>query len=128
VFEERDLPYLSRGVRHWLAGDYLSSIHVLVPLLEKVLRRLARVLGSPTARVQEGGLEQLSINGILAHLEGKCEPVLVFELKFALAEKGGWSLRHAVAHGLEDAGFYDELKSAYLMRLFLRVGSLEIRD
>ena len=128
VFEPPDAPYLARGIRHWIAGDHLSAIHVLVPLMEKVLRRISRTLGSPTARVQEEGLEQLSINGVLQNLEEKIDSSLLFELKFVLAEKGGWTLRHAVAHGLEDAGFYNGMKCAYLVRLFLEIGLLEFKQ
>ncbi len=124
VFVASDEPFVRRGIHHWLGGDHLSAVHVLVPLVEKVLRRICRKVERPTLRVQSDGLEQASIDTILGHLEGRIPSSLHFALKLALVERGWWALRHTVAHGLGNAGYFDERKSSYVVYLLLRMGEL----
>ncbi|HYO69604.1 MAG TPA: hypothetical protein VEU33_26365 [Archangium sp.] len=124
IFIPQDLPFLLHGIRHWLSGDHLSFIHVIVPCIEKVLRRLCRNTGPATIRVRDDGTEQLALNGVLENLQGKLPSSLVFALKVVLVDRGAWALRHITAHGLEEASFFSATKSAYLMHLLLAIGGL----
>lgn len=126
IFEGADRPVLARGVRHWLAGDNLSALHLLVPTLERVLRRMCRKVGVPTIAVKEDGAEQISINAVLEHLKPQLEPSLWLELSIALVEKGGWSMRHFIAHGLAEADYFDASKVACVLHLYLMIGALRV--
>jgi lysyl-tRNA synthetase, class I len=45
-----DTTLLLQGVRAWIDEDYVKAIHVLVPQVEKGLRRMVTALGKPVTR------------------------------------------------------------------------------
>ena len=128
VFVRSDIPFLLRGVRHWFAGDHLSALHVFVPFIEKTLRRISRGKMVSTIRIQPEGVEQAPMDTVLRNLRGRLPEDVLFAIELAMVRRGWWTLRHVVAHGLEDARFYDEAKSSYVLYLMLVLGGLVGND
>jgi hypothetical protein len=127
LFEETDRPFLERGITHWLAADHLSALHILLPTIERVLRRFARLTGIPTIRLRPGGAEQISIDTALKALDPVLDPALALELRLVLTEPAGWSLRHQIAHGLATPETFNPLTSAAILHLLLWLGTLTVK-
>ena len=96
------LEMLDVGIERYLAGDYVSALHVLVPKLEEALRRTLQTLDGATTSTRGDmtrviDLEQVLRAPKLAELLGEDT---IFFLKYLLIEQLGDNLRNDVAHGL----------------------------
>lgn len=129
AFVEGDRPFFERFAASWIAGDRISAVHVVVPRLEHILRRLCRVLGRPTISVRENGDQQTSLESALAFLM-PVDPSLFYELQLVLVDQGGYALRHTLAHGLADADDapYSEFMVDNLLLLLIRLARLHLEQ
>lgn len=129
AFDEDDAEFVKRCLAHWYAQDHLSAAHVLAPLLERVIRRVAQKLGIAIVhQPAEGIIEVCQLVWILERLRDHLPAQLVFELEMVLTDPAGLGLRHAVAHGLRGAFEYGPATSAALLHALLRLGPLTIES
>ncbi|KRQ92559.1 DUF4209 domain-containing protein [Bradyrhizobium valentinum] len=107
-----DMGLLLEGVRAWEREDQVKAAHVLVPQIERALRKLADDLGVPITRghpvVSETsvaiGMGEILYNEKVAEALG---PDVTLHLQALYADPRGMNLRNQIAHGLMDAGqFY----------------------
>ncbi|MGI8553521.1 MAG: DUF4209 domain-containing protein [Dehalococcoidia bacterium] len=102
AFDQDKLPILRTGIERYFARDYISVIHVLVPQIEDILRRLRGKIGLPTTSTRKGIAMEIALDEVLEteqFKEGLGEDLL-FYLKFLYAEQQGENLRNDVAHGI----------------------------
>jgi hypothetical protein len=93
---------LARAVQLYLDGQYDESAHILVPRLEAVLRKMARLVRIPvfreTFKSETGGVAPL---GSLLHaMSGRIDESWRRYLLNALVEPLGLNLRNRISHGL----------------------------
>ncbi len=95
--------FISVGVERYFKGDFVSSLHILVPRLEETLRRTIGKLGvSTTSLGREGVTKEKQLRDVLdtPELEDLLGDRIVFYLKHMLISQLGENLRHDTAHGL----------------------------
>lgn len=100
--EERE-PLLRRGIETWLAGDFMSAVHILVPQIEAALRDCLAFIGGSTMRPnRHGGFKAATFGEILS------DPVfrsiyprdVRFHLRALYTDPRGVNVRNHLAHGL----------------------------
>jgi len=96
---------VARAVELYEDGDFDSCASVMAPRLERVVRRLAGLVGltvtrSPDRRGRSGGVKGLA--ELLGKLTGAMPEPTRRYLKVLLVEVTGLNLRNRVGHGLDD--------------------------
>ena len=107
-----------------LRGDWLVSLHLLIPQLENFVREALEANGHVPTNFHEGGVEiSNAFGGLLEHpaLPKILPPDLLFELKALLVARGGLNLRNLLAHGQLPDGIYHSENCAYVWHLGLRL-------
>lgn len=104
IFDADNIGLIQRGLDRHFNGDYISSIHILVPQIESLIRRLLSKSGVDVVSFERGKTNtQDTILSVLIEkdetkkLLGKS---LRWYIKLALVEKLGLNMRNEVAHGL----------------------------
>jgi len=100
------------GLYFGLKGDFLTSIHLLIPQLENSIRFVLRNNGIITSGIDSYGIQnEYDLNKTLAESEimSIIPEDIVFDLRGLLIDgkSGGSNLRNAMAHGLIDYGTYN---------------------
>lgn len=96
---------IAKSIELYYRGEFDTAASVLAPRLEKIVRRLASIVGipvtrSPDRRGRSGGVKGLG--EILSLLKGFIpEPTRRF-LRVLLVETTGLNLRNRISHGLDD--------------------------
>ena len=93
---------LEVGLERYLSGDHVSTMHVLIPRLEDVLRRTLRRLGGSTTSTRGGVTREIDLDQVLSadELADLLGADTTFYLRYLLVEQLGMNLRNKVAHGL----------------------------
>ncbi|MER3329650.1 MAG: DUF4209 domain-containing protein, partial [Candidatus Kapaibacterium sp.] len=103
AFEHDRLEILKNGIESYFNGNYISSIHILIPQFEEAIRHLLELSGEfimkPTV---EGNydfrtLGSLLSSGILHEILGED---IVNYFKILYNDKKGWNLRNNICHGI----------------------------
>lgn len=98
---------IARSVKLWQEGDPDSAVAVLVPRIERIIRKACHLGGirvtkhADLERGLPGGV--LSLGVLLSSLEGKLGESERRHLRGALVEVTSLNLRNRVAHGLIDS-------------------------
>lgn len=120
--DRRDL--LKSGIDAYLTGDYVKSVHVLVPQIEHSLRRLLALLGEPAGKPGRNGAMQVkNLNDILremAILNCLGEDLQMYLLTF-LADARGQNLRNVITHGLAPMAQIDVQAADRLIHALLAI-------
>ncbi|WP_354097957.1 DUF4209 domain-containing protein [Bradyrhizobium sp. S3.2.12] len=120
-----DMSLLVEGVRAWTRDDHVKAAHVIVPQVERALRKLAGDLGLPITRphptVSETsvaiGMGEILYNQRVVAALG---PDVALHLQALYADPRGMNLRNEIAHGLMDAGqFYWHLSNLIVHSLLI---------
>lgn len=107
AFGERELTAIRPGLVDFDAGRFWSALHVLVPQIERVLRRLADKASVDTRRIPRGkqelhwaSLTQLLKDERLGELLALASPDLATQLATLLVDSMAGNLRDDLAHGI----------------------------
>jgi hypothetical protein len=101
------LPIITVGVRRLWVRDWVSTLHILVPRLEEVMRSMLRASGHDTMRSHKslpGVTVEVPLSVVLDRL---ATMILDDDVNFMLAlnlDLYGLNMRNAVGHGLIDMG------------------------
>lgn len=127
IFHENSLKILDAAIKRFFEGDYISTLHILVPKFEKVFLDLTRSIGNIdtiASRLQkrekdkiwtrdrilgEDFLENENVRRIWG--EDLCEQII-----FVFFSQLGYKLRHKIAHGyaaLGELNFYNSVLVLY---------------
>jgi hypothetical protein len=103
AFTEMQSDALKAGIDCYIAGEYATAAHVLIPQIERSFRQILEAAGgSILESTKEGGYDLRTLGRILS------DPVLVdvfgdnamFYLQTLLTSKLGWNVRNDVCHGI----------------------------
>ena len=125
VFEESSRQILKEGLAGYGEGDFVKTIHVLIPQIERTLRNLLALLGIPTSKHVRGTMQMKNINNILADEQVRSslgENVWRY-LFVLLADSRGLNLRNRMAHGLLD---YSEFNQTTALRVIHAILTLSL--
>jgi excisionase family DNA binding protein len=127
-FKNDSLPAVSEALELYFKGKYFSTVTVLLPQLEQVLRLANRKLGLPTLRSLDTGEQRvIYLQEALANLESIFTPDQYQYFCLVLWDKRGPALRDSSAHGLLNYGGANKSQANLLLQLLLILAAFEYR-
>lgn len=129
VIDDDKLEVLRVGFERFLAGDYVSAMHVLTPHLEDTLRRLIGKLNLPTTALRAGiTFHEISLEQVLGTLSQQkvFQPNLIEYLRVFLCEQSSDNLRNRIAHGLVSLNECDRRRGIILLHMFIILGGFTL--
>lgn len=124
----RDLIY-SRGFLAGFQGNFLESLHLLIPQVENSLRYVLNNRGIITSRLSAEGIqEEIDLNALLDMPELKVVfgENIVFDLQGILISRFGNNFRNLMAHGLLDQQSFFSYPAIYIWWMILRLCCLPL--
>jgi len=120
-----DMSLLVEGLRAWERNDQVKAAHVLIPQIERALRKIADGLGVPVTKAHPKvsgtsvaiGMGEILYNDRVAEALG---PDATLHFQALYADPRGMNLRNEIAHGLIDANqFYWHLGNLIVHSLLI---------
>lgn len=138
LFDALREPLLRQGLDAYFADDHVKAIHVLVPQIEAMLRRLLGYLGQPTSkrmRSPKGVMQEKTLTDVLERepavtaffKESGLDDWQVY-LRVFLTEPSGWNLRNRLAHGLVAPDQFTRQISDWVIHSMLMLGLLRTEE
>lgn len=138
LFDPLREPLLRQGLDAYFVDDHVKAIHVLLPQIEAMLRRLLGYLGQPTSkrmRSPKGVMQEKTLTDILERepavalffKENGLEDWRVF-LRMFLTDPRGWNLRNRLAHGLMASHEFTRQVSDWVIHAMLMLGLLRAEE
>lgn len=124
-----DLRLLLHGIRAWFDDDYVKTVHVLVPQIEKALRKVVDQIGKPTTKAHKrvkGASVVVNMGDILSDEEVKATlgADVTLYLNALYCDPRAYNLRNEMAHGLLDADELNLSIANWVMHTLLVFGAL----
>lgn len=120
LLDKRNRPFVEVGIKRFLEGDYISSLHILVPQFESTLRRLFANAGYATTSIKKGTAQhEETFNEFLKREEIKdaLGENIHKLIQIVMVEQTGLNLRNDIAHGL--IGFSNVTKTKCVLVIYL---------
>jgi len=112
IFDEGRKEFFVRGIDAFLNGDFLVSLHLLIPQLEALVRNLAEKIGIPILKPSgSGGFYYRTLDKLLKEdgiIEVLGEDMCLY-LRVLLTDPCGWNLRNDVAHGISKPERFNQI-------------------
>ena len=128
LFADDRLSLIRRGLEAHFLGDYVQSIHLLIPQIEAALLRLLPLAGKPTNKPHRSGrgvMQSKNLNDLLPRdkwpIPGEDGENLRMYLLAALAHPKGLNIRNDVCHGLWPADRFTKWVSERLVQVLLSI-------
>ncbi|MDD9783130.1 DUF4209 domain-containing protein [Priestia megaterium] len=126
---EENKEFIKVGVERLFEKDYISSLHILVPQFEDVIRGFFHKLGFVTTSIKKGTaqheqtfnefLERQDIKEVLPERTHKYIQIL-------MVEQTGSNLRNKIAHGLINSSECNLMNNILVLHLYLVLTTLTI--
>jgi len=122
-----DLGLLLQGVRAWYEGDYVKVTHVLIPQIERAVRKVAGQLGKPVTKPHpkvKGASVAINMGDILysEDIREKLGADLSLYFLSLYADPRGLNLRNELAHGQLDLASMTDYLAQLLIHTLLVLG------
>lgn len=128
-FKNDALPAISEALELYFEGKYFSTVTVLLPQLEQVLRLANRKLGLPTLRSLDTGEQRvIYLQEALANLESIFSSDQYQYFCLVLWDRRGPALRDSSAHGLLKYSGSNKSQANLLLQLLLILAAFEYRE
>jgi len=113
---------IARGLYFGYDGDFLTSLHLLAPQIEHIVRYHLNNSDVKTTMIEDGIETELSLNALLKKEEIKkvFNEALIIELKTIFTHPSGFNIRNDVAHGLVSTNNYNQVSFFYAWYFLLR--------
>lgn len=118
------LELLRKGFCYYFQGDYIASLHILVPQFEALLRGLLEKAGRPIHDPQKGTflvLGNLLRDAALVSIAGED---LIYWYQMSLSDPAGLNLRNDISHGLCSASIFTKENTELATHLLLSLTRL----
>lgn len=122
IFVDSKREIIELGIQAYLDGSYISAVHLLIPQVEDILRKLVEIKGGSVLRQGKyggydyKGLNQLLSDPIISTVLGE-DITLYFNA--LLTDQRGWNLRNIISHGIPPTDFIDASIADRVLHLFL---------
>jgi excisionase family DNA binding protein len=128
-FKNDTLLAVSEALELYFEGKYFSSVTVLLPQIEQVLRLANRKLGLPTLRSLDNGEQRvIYLQEALANLESSFTPDQYQYFCLVLWDKRGSALRDSSAHGLLSYSGANKSQANLLLQLLLILATFGYKE
>ena len=112
IFDEGRKEFFVRGIDAFLKGDFLVSLHLLIPQLEALVRNLAEKIGIPILKPsRSGGFFYRTLDELLRE-EGIIKVLgedMCLYLRALLTDPRGWNLRNDITHGIIKPEMFNQI-------------------
>ncbi|GEM_PF-6782059 len=127
IFKNSRHSLISKGIQEFFAGNWSTSIHLLVPQIEYAIVGQLEASGHPTTRIDRSGRAYAVQRGLG---EALADPAMLdifgmdvqFFLTAVLAHPKGLNIRNSVAHGLWDADAFGEHAALRIIHVMMLLG------
>lgn len=107
---------------------FLVACHLLVPIFESAIRRLAAYSGINVFSLnKDGDNEYKTLDKLLENLkEDKRIPTDIYEyFQNLFTDKFGWNIRNLISHGLLQAGAFNKTMADRIVHAFLTLSLIK---
>lgn len=115
---------VAQGLYAGYCGDYVQSIHILVPQFEHMVRVALQDAGAHTTTHDANGLDmEIGLSNLVERpqMTEVFKDDLTFTIRAIMCEQEGPNLRNAVAHGMADSALCNSMHGVYAWWLVLRL-------
>lgn len=115
---------VAQGLYAGYCGDYVQSIHILVPQFEHMVRVALQDAGAHTTTHDANGLDmEIGLSNLIERpqMTKVFGDDLTFTIRAIMCEQEGPNLRNAVAHGMADSALCNSMHGLYAWWLILRL-------
>lgn len=114
---------IQKGLERHFAGDYISSIHILIPQIEELIRQMLENAGHTIQVKDKIGLREQQLRGLLENEKTIKElgKDFVEYLKIRLTDTDMENLRNLICHGLAIMEDYNETNSLLSIFIILKL-------
>ena len=103
IFSEFNKMILTKGIKAFFDKDFIVAIHLFIPQIEDIIRKIFALNGGNTRRPNKyGGLDKILLHSILDDeiLLASLGEDLILYLKSILTHRLGYNVRNQLCHGL----------------------------
>lgn len=128
---ENNARIIEAGIKSYFSGDYVSSLHILVPQLEACVRNLFAQAGYATTSIKKGlAQHEITFNEFLKNEDvisvlGKAYHKY---LQVVMVEQTGLNLRNEIAHGLINIESCNKATCSLILYLLLSITRYSISE
>lgn len=129
LVDERKYTILEFGLKKYFERDYISSIHILVPHFEDILRGIFHKLEYPTTSIKKGDtVQEVTFNTFLErdYVKSTLGVDLHKFIQMTMVEQTGLNLRNKVAHGLISEDECNEVNGTLVVFLYLLITNFQL--
>lgn len=129
LINEEKTAILEFGLKKYFEKDYISSIHILVPHFEDILRGIFHILEYPTTSIKKGNtIQEVTFNTFLERefVESTLGADLHKFIQMTMVEQTGLNLRNKVAHGLISEDECNEVNGTLVVFLYLLITNFQL--
>ena len=122
IFDERRKEFLIKGIEAYLKGDYVVSLHILIPQIEAIIRNLSEKIGISILKPSRTGgffyrtLDELLREERIIKILGE-DMCLYFRI--LLTDPHGLNLRNEVCHGISGPERFNRISADRIFHVFL---------
>lgn len=120
-YEPKRENLIRTGFERFLAEDYISALHILIPQFEACLRDMFFAINIPTTVIKEGEFQHEQVFGeFLSRPEVK-ETLGIDIHKYietVMVAQTGWNIRNDIAHGLASSVIFTLKYAMIILQLF----------
>ncbi len=132
IFEESKKDIIKKGIEAFLSGDYISTIHILVPQIEAAIRTLVQLMGGAILiKNRQGGMSLRTLGDLLRDekIKNCFGDDLPFYFRMLLTEQKGWNIRNDICHGISPTNTFNPLIADRVLHMILCLAQVrEIND
>ncbi len=101
---EKRIRIIEKGIRAFLDEDYVSSISILIPQIEFMIRLLYQIHGYTVTDNDKIGTTSDALGTLLEKDDIKIEDINISRyLRLMLSQKTGWNMRNLYCHGITES-------------------------
>jgi hypothetical protein len=130
LYDEDQLTIIKSGISEHFRGNYISSIHTLIPQVEGTLRLLLKLKGVSTLKAKRNIIMDSELGSLLA----KPEVIAILGedfanyLKVKYSDPDGINLRNNVSHALSPLSDFNYETSITIIQTIFKLAKLSVKQ
>ena len=130
IFDERRKEFLIKGIEAYLNGDYIVSLHILIPQIEAIIRNLSEKIGIPILKPSRtGGFFYRTLDDLLRDertIRALGEDMCLY-FRILLTDPRGWNLRNKVCHGISELEQFNQIEADRIFHALLCLALVRLK-
>lgn len=122
IFEKIRKDFLVKGIKAYLADDFLVALHILIPQIEASIRKLAEKIGAPILKPsRSGGFNYKNLDDLLTdkNIISVLGEDMCLYLRVLFSDPRGWNLRNNVCHGISPIETFNQMAADRVFHVLL---------